>query len=324
MTPARTALDRYVRLEALGSWRERPGAAPREVVVSLGNATLVLTDLDERPLGHWALAGITRLGRDGEATVYSMTADAAETLAIRDADMIAAIAAVSRPASPRRARRARVPVLPLLGLAALAAAALAVPGLAARLVPLQAEEIGDRMLIALIERRGPVCAGPEGERALARLALRLDPAAPPRVRVMPLGAAPVALLPGGTVLLDRAALAGASGPDEVAGLVALARGRDAEGAVAASLGAGTAAAYLFSRQLGDRAVARAAEAALAPPSRGEAATAAILLAAAGLDGGPLLAGLDGDAPPVIDSALPAAGGSALGADDWTALRRICN
>ena len=53
-----TALDRYVRLEAVGLWREAPGAPPREVVVSFGNATLLLTDLEERPLGHWAPSSV--------------------------------------------------------------------------------------------------------------------------------------------------------------------------------------------------------------------------------------------------------------------------
>ena len=59
-----TALDRYVRLEAVGLWREAPDAPPREVVVSFGKTTLLLTDLDERPLGHWALAGVSVLGQD--------------------------------------------------------------------------------------------------------------------------------------------------------------------------------------------------------------------------------------------------------------------
>ena len=102
-----TALERYVRLEAIGLWRERPEAPPREVVVSFGNATLVLKDLADRPLGHWALAGVTVVGRDGPATIYAMTADGGETLAIRDPEMVAAIAAVSRPrlARSRRPRR---------------------------------------------------------------------------------------------------------------------------------------------------------------------------------------------------------------------------
>ena len=88
-----TAFDSYLRFEALGLWREHPGAVPREVVVSLGRSTLLLRGIDETTLGHWALAGIVRHGRDGEAIVYATTADAAETLAIRDPDMVAASAA---------------------------------------------------------------------------------------------------------------------------------------------------------------------------------------------------------------------------------------
>ena len=85
------------------------------MVVSFGSATLLLTDLEERPLGHWALAGVTRArAATGGATVYAMTADGGETLAIRDRDMVAAIAAVARPRSRRAGRepprRRRVPV----------------------------------------------------------------------------------------------------------------------------------------------------------------------------------------------------------------------
>ena len=57
-----TALDRYLRLEAVGLWRERADAPAREVIVSFGRSTLVLTDLEERPLGHWALAGVVAIG----------------------------------------------------------------------------------------------------------------------------------------------------------------------------------------------------------------------------------------------------------------------
>ncbi len=130
-----------------------------------------------------------------------MTADGGETLRIRDADMIEAIAAVSRQWPGPPPRRLRLPVLPILALAA----AIALFAFAPRLIraatvrlipPEQAEEIGDRMLIALIEAHGPPCAGPDGERALGRLAAALDPSDPPRLRVMDLGAGTVAALPG--------------------------------------------------------------------------------------------------------------------------------
>jgi hypothetical protein len=327
-----TAHRKYIRLEAIGVWRERPGARPREVVVSFGSATLILTDLDERPLGHWALAGVTILGEEDGATVYSMTADGAEALSIRDAEMVAAISAVARlPPPGGRAARRRIPAGPLLALAVLAGAIAAAPpairSLAGRLLPVQVDEIGDRMLIALIERHGAPCAAPEGEQALARLAARIDPTEPPRLRVMPLGAAPVALLPDGTVLLDRTALAAAETPEEIAGLVVLARGRDAEAAFLDSLGPIAGLGFILTGNLGEPALAAAADSALQRPAPGEIARAADRLAAIGLDPRPFLdprrpEGIAAaDPPPPPASAMPLS--PALADADWVTLRQIC-
>ena len=55
-----TALTRYQRIEATGLWRARPEDQRREVVVSLGEATLVITDLNDRALTHWSLAAVLR------------------------------------------------------------------------------------------------------------------------------------------------------------------------------------------------------------------------------------------------------------------------
>ena len=204
-------------------------------MVALGKTTLLLRDLEERPLGHWALAGIVRLGLDGAAAIYSMTADGGETLTIRDRDMIEAIAALSRPrlaagTATSARRRRRLPIASILGLAVIAALAVAVPRLiradAARIVPPErAAELGDRLLIRLIERGGPPCSDPEAARALGVLAARLVPRAPPRVRVIALGTTPAALLPGNTLLIDRHLLRTAP-PEEVAGWAAMALGVD--------------------------------------------------------------------------------------------------
>ena len=113
-----------------------------------------------------------------------MTADGDETLAIRDPEMVAAIAAVSRPrldpVAPPPPPRRRWPVLPLLLLAAVVGVLAAAPRLiraeASRVVPPErAAELGDRMLIALIERQGPLCYDPAGQQALAHLAERPTP-----------------------------------------------------------------------------------------------------------------------------------------------------
>lgn len=93
-----TALDRYTRLEALGQWREAPDQDPQEVVVSFGNATLVLSDLNENPLCHWAMAATSRMSFKGSKAVYTPDMEGFETLEIDDAEMVEAIAQVSRAA----------------------------------------------------------------------------------------------------------------------------------------------------------------------------------------------------------------------------------
>jgi hypothetical protein len=266
-----TALEKYVRLEALGNWRERPAEPPHEVVVSLGKTTLLIKDLADRPLGHWALAGIVRLGGDGGAAIYSMTSDGAETLTIRDREMIEAIATLSCPrlaAGP--AARGRLPVAPLLALAALAALAAVAPRLiraeAALLVPPErAAELGDRLLIRLIERGGAApCTDPDAARALEALAARLAPGSPPRMRVVALGTTPAALLPGGTLVLDRDLVRTAS-PGEIAGRAATALASDPLATVFAAAGPAADLRYLLTGDLGEAGLARAAEALAAPP-----------------------------------------------------------
>jgi hypothetical protein len=330
-----TALERYVRLEALGQWREGPGVAPREVVVSFGDATLVLTDMADRPLGHWALAGVQAIGRDGPATVYAMSRDGGETLAIRDADMIEAIAAVSRgrlaappragPPAPARGWVWAVAAAALLALAGAVAPRLIGAQAARMLPPEAAEEFGDRMLLQLMAARGPLCADPDGRRALATLAARVGAGQGMRLRALDLGAAPVALLPGPTVALGRAALAQAEDPAEVAGWIALALAREATrpGAQRLMDAAGVAAGlrYVLTGRLSEAALARAARAALAPPGPEEALAAVERLRAADLPTAPFADGLRRaglEAPPAS-----AEGAAALSDRDWVALQGLC-
>ncbi|WP_448581287.1 M48 family metallopeptidase [Thermaurantiacus sp.] len=71
---------------------------------------------------------------------------------------------------------------------------------------------------------GRFCATPEAEAALARLLARLQPegghAEPVVVRIADLGVANALAAPGGQVLLTRGLIEAASGPDEVAGVLA--------------------------------------------------------------------------------------------------------
>ena len=263
-----TALERYLRLEAVGVWREHCAAPAREVVVSLGRSTLVLTDLDERPR-HWALAGVAAVGRDGPPTIYSMTADGEETLAIREPDMVAAIAAVARPAlaTPQTAAasRWRRPVAAAVVLALLALLVVAIPrairAATARMIPPElAAELGDRMLIELVERHGSGCAGPDAATALGRLAQRLHPAPPPRLRVVD-HPTPVATLPGGIIVLGRNSLTAAAVPEVIAGWIQVGLLLDPVAGFVRTAGPLAEIGFLLGRGFGEPVIARAAAAA---------------------------------------------------------------
>ena len=263
-----TAIDRYIRLEAVGLWREAPDQPPREVIVSFGKSTLILRDLADSPLGHWALAGLQVLGERDGATLYAMTADGAETLAIRDRDMVAAIAEIRAglrpwPTSGPRRRRTRF-LGPLFLLAALGTALAIAPGVLRQLAvammpPEQAQETGDRILLALMEEGGAICAAPDGQRVLDRIAAS-SATPPPRIRVLDLGGRHAAALPGGTVVVDRGAIV--DGPDAgaVAGWIAAALGADPVDALMSAAGPISTLRYVFTGDLDAEAIARAAAA----------------------------------------------------------------
>lgn len=330
-----TALERFVRLEALGQWREAPDAEPREVVVGFHNATLVLRDVTDRPLGHWALAGVQTIGTDGPATVYTMCPDGEETLAIADPDMTEAIATVSRAQAHAPARPEAVPGLrawaPALICAVVFAAAIAfLPELiraqAARMLPPEAaEEIGDRMLLQVMAAAGPLCVDPEGGRALDALGARVAQGKALRLRALDLGPASVALLPGPTVAVGRAAIARAEDPAEIAGWIALALAREqmrpGPERLMAAVGPVANLRYVFTGEISDGALSRATGALFAPPTPEEIVAAFERLKAANLPTAPFADGLRRaglEAPPAETEGAPA-----LSDRDWVALQGLC-
>jgi hypothetical protein len=195
------------------------------------------------------------------------------------------------------------------------------PNAALLVPPERAAEFGDRMLIALIGRRGPLCYDPAGQAALGALAARLDPESPPRLRVLELGDVPVAALPGGTVLLDRALVDDA--PEAVAGWTAVGLARDAVEALLRAAGPLADARYFLSADFSEPALGRAAEAAVAaPPVPAEAAAALDRLAAAGVESGPFAASLAAAGIAAAAPSEPSEAGPALGGRDRLALRAI--
>jgi len=119
-----TALTEFSRLESGGLWRPAPDAQRREVVVSLGDATLVISDTAARPLAHWSLPAVSRLNVGERPAVFSPDVGATETLEISDDMMIDAMEKVRKTVKRRRSKpgrlRGTLMLATVLGIGALA------------------------------------------------------------------------------------------------------------------------------------------------------------------------------------------------------------
>ncbi|MEO0344254.1 MAG: hypothetical protein AAF198_12545 [Pseudomonadota bacterium] len=220
-----TALKEYARLEATGLWRAGAHAQRREVIVSFGEATLVLSDVNEMPLTHWSLAAVDRIGRSLPA-IYTIGEIGDETLEIEDALMVDAIEKIRRPLRPHPSHSGSL----RLGLFAISLllAALAIwvwlpPTLAnytTRIIPQsKTQEIGNN-LIGYIERfTGRECNSSAGSAALSQLHERVLPDRGGRLRVADLGAQPALHLPGDFIILHIAVLEEFSGPGVASGYI---------------------------------------------------------------------------------------------------------
>lgn len=333
-----TALEQYVRLEAAGRWRETPRSDWREVLVSFGNASLVLSDFKERPLTHWSLAAVARIDKGEGPALYAPDAGTAEQLEIADAEMIAAIAEVSRMVR-RRARPqtrrgvARWAATGLAAAALLGAAAYWGPDLLrdrafGLISPEQAGLVAERIRTRL---EGQACATPEGTRSLRRMGMRATPGT--RLEVMEWERPLLAVLPDGAVLLGRPLVERSASAETVAGWAAL-------GAVAGTrasplyrwvlgLDAGAVLGFVISGDIAWRDVTAMSEdmtTARFAPDAGLVAKAAAALVARDIDPAPFLADIARRYPalPLPDTSLEGAAPVMPRDQDWVALQNICS
>ena len=270
-----TALKKYQRLECSGLWRETPQDQRREVLVRLGEATLVLSDPKSgEAVSHWSLPAIERMNKGQEPPVFSPGADTDESLELTDTDMIAALDAVRSAVKSAIARPGRLRGLILGGttLAVVALAVIWVPGAlvthTASVVPLaQRAEIGQRALDDLARVAGAPCDNLLGLQALAGLSDRVfGPVDTPILYVMPEGVDQPLHFPGDVIILPRRLVEQANGPEALAGaaLVERLRSRAADPIVPLLNHAGLRATFqlLTTAELSDAAIAGYGEAAL--------------------------------------------------------------
>lgn len=271
-----TALTKYDRLEATGLWRTHPSEQRREVVVSIGDATLIISDINDRPLTHWSLAAVEKAQSDGAGVTYFPAGDPEETLELdaSETEMIKAINALRRAIARSRPHPGRVRwVGAALSISAVTALALFwLPGAlvdhALRVVPeVKEAEIGTDLLSRIERVSGPPCTSPAGTAALATLARRSGVA---RVVVVPDGVREALSLPGGTVVINRTLVEDFEEPDVAAGFVLAERVRSAQTPPLRQLlehaGTRATATLLTTGEVPDGALDRFAEAQLASPA----------------------------------------------------------
>jgi hypothetical protein len=220
-----TALNQYQRLEAAGIWRETPQAKARDVIVSFGDATLILTDpRSEVPLAHWSLPAVTRINPGKVPARYAPGGvDADEELEIDDDLMISAIAKLHRVIEARKPHPGRLRGSLMLGAAAMMAA-LAVFWVPPALVrhaaevapPAQRAEIGRMILNEIAKTTGSPCSRPAGDMVRDKLARRLI-GPDTTIEIVPAILRGALQLPGPIIVIGEDLIAGQVTPEVAAG-----------------------------------------------------------------------------------------------------------
>jgi hypothetical protein len=228
-----TALEKYDRLECDGLWRADQDAQRRDVVISFGNATLVIADGAGRPLTHWSLPALERRNTGETPAIYAPGADADETVEIVDGLMIDAITAIQKALEKSRPKPGKLRLFMTLGTvaAALALAVFWLPGALTRqtlaVVPIAKRmEIGASLMGYMQETTGAACHEPRAAEAATTLAQRLyGNDTQTRIIVVPHLEQGALAIPGQLILIDYTLLQQANDPAAVAGFIVASRAK---------------------------------------------------------------------------------------------------
>lgn len=226
-----TALKQYQRIEATGLWRPSPDEQRREVVVSIGEATLTISDFNDRALTHWSLAALERQNPGALPAIFNPDGDPDETLELADSEttMLDAIDRLQRAIDRSRPHPGRLRWLSVGGVIAAVLAVLllwlpaALQNHVVSVVPeVKRQEIGDTILHRIERISGQACASQDAQTSLDRLAKRTGVR---QIIILPAGVRDSLSLPGGTVLLSRALVEDHEDPAVAAGYVIAERAR---------------------------------------------------------------------------------------------------
>lgn len=228
-----TALKEFERLEATGLWRASPEEQRREVVVSVGDATLTISNFNNQALTHWSLAALDRRNPGEWPAIYSPDGDPGETLELPEGEtvMIEAIEKLRQAIERARPNPGRLRWISVVAVVAAVAALLVfwLPNAMLRhtlsVVPeIKRQAIGDALLGRVERVAGRACSTADTTPVLKRLATRTGIR---KLIVVPGGVRDSLLLPGGIVLLNKAVIEDHEDPAVAAGYILAERARAA-------------------------------------------------------------------------------------------------
>jgi len=333
-----TALQEYHKLEATALWRTAESDQRREVIVSVGDATLQIFDGNGKALGHWSLAAVVVRHQTDESTVFSPGDDISEELEIDDAEMIAAITRVHKAVDERRPPDGRWSARASFAIVAATIALLVfwVPGALSRyaigIVPTEVRlTTSDRLMTEIVRISGLPCTIPESEHIADALSERLALGFGNSFDFLPSGLTTTAILPDGRVLLNRTLVEDYETPDVLAGYLVETDLRretvDPLGTLLKRGGVTEALRLITTGQLSDKTLRRYAQSLLTDePPTVDFADLADRLNAIDVAGGPFARAVDfsGKTTSVLIAEGDAMESREILSDgDWVALQGVC-
>lgn len=221
-----TALSAYEKLECIGTWRPDRLAQRRDVAVSIGDASLIISDLKDTALAHWSLAAVHRVNPGERPALYTPGPDAAEMLELDEELIIDAIEQVRRALRRRRPQPGRLRLASFLAISATVGlfALFVLPEIlrqhALRVVPeVTRASIGARLMRDVEMLAGRECRAPGTPAVLSRMRDRLTGLDRGRIAVLSGDLREPVHLPGGLILINRNAVEDHDSPEVLAGQV---------------------------------------------------------------------------------------------------------
>jgi len=220
-----TALDKYQRIEALGLWRDDHSSQRKDVLISIGETTLLISDMQERPLAHWSLAAIERSNPGTFPAIYHPDGDQEESLELNfsEKEMIDAIEKLRAVIARRRPHPGRLRTGIFLGIFSVVFLTLvfwmpqAVRNYTAEILPeVKHVEIGNKLFEHLKRVTGPACEADFSKTSLKNLSERLFVEKTP-IFIVPDGIKTTINLPGNILLANRNLVEDFEDPDVLAG-----------------------------------------------------------------------------------------------------------